>query len=81
MSRPDDAELAEFFRREHPTLRKVLLGWGLSLSDAEDVAQTIFTRIFTYSSSVTDKISTGGRDSSCTRRISGETRYRPPCGR
>jgi RNA polymerase sigma factor (sigma-70 family) len=47
MSRPDYAEYAEFFKQEHPRLVKFVLGRGMSLSDAEDVAQTVFMRVFT----------------------------------
>ncbi|MGH3865291.1 MAG: sigma-70 family RNA polymerase sigma factor [Pseudonocardiaceae bacterium] len=47
MSRPDYAEFAEFFRQEHPKLVKFVLGRGMSLSDAEDVAQTVFLRVST----------------------------------
>ncbi len=47
MSRPDYEEYAEFFRQEYPKLVKFVLGRGMSLSDAEDVAQTVFMRVFT----------------------------------
>jgi RNA polymerase sigma factor (sigma-70 family) len=45
MSRSDDAEFAEFFGQQHSTLVKFLVGRGASLSDAEDAAQTVFTRV------------------------------------
>jgi RNA polymerase sigma factor (sigma-70 family) len=46
MSRSDDAEFAEFFRQQHSTLVRFLVGRGASLSDAEDAVQTVFTRVF-----------------------------------
>ena len=45
MSCPD--KFHEFFRQESPKLVKFLVGRGMSLSDAEDVAQTVFIRVST----------------------------------
>lgn len=44
--RPDDAEFAAFFGQQYPMLVKFLIRRGTSLSDAEDAAQTVFTRVF-----------------------------------
>jgi len=43
---PDDMEFAAFFGRQYPMLVKFLTSRGTSLSDAEDVSQTVFTRVF-----------------------------------
>lgn len=46
MSRPEDDEFVEFFVHQHLMLVKFLLGRKVSLSDAEDVAQTVCMQMF-----------------------------------
>ncbi len=48
MRRPEDEECAEFFVQHHLYLVNFLLGRGVSLSDAEDVAQMLFMQVFAH---------------------------------
>jgi RNA polymerase sigma factor (sigma-70 family) len=51
---PEDAEFAAFLGRQYSILVKFLIRRGASLSDAEDVVQTVFTRMLALRTKVDD---------------------------
>ena len=60
---PEDAEFAAFLGRQYSILVKFLIRRGASLSDAEDVVQTVFTRMLALRTKVDDpRLPLSGRE-------------------